>query len=186
DIDLSSRDPEVLKSHILYCYTFFGASDDIRELGYYAYKDYTKSYDATLIKWHCGLGGKSGYSNNFRKLVEAEVYLPIINETKKVSKLSTMPLRSSFTYDIETNKNTGFNQYLSSLSITIEEVEGGYITIFPGGPYFEGKEILLVFNAESVSFVNWEVKDVSGNNVPVNNDKIIMPETSITVKAITS
>lgn len=99
-LDLSSRDPEVLKNHIYYCFYYFGASDDFYRLAQRSY-----GYQYYNLSWHIGLGGKSLFSNNKRGMREEISYLPVVNKTKKISKVYGLPPRTSYSYNLGDNIN---------------------------------------------------------------------------------
>jgi hypothetical protein len=100
NINLSSRDPEILKNHIFYCFYYFGASDDMNEL-FKANSD-LKNIDCS---WHMSTGGKSIFSENVRAITSEVSYLPVIGETKRVSKIFGLPPRTVYAYNLENNIN---------------------------------------------------------------------------------
>lgn len=104
--ELSTRDPNKLKRHILYCYYYFGVSDDVYNLALKAYPDYKAQVGAqTVMRWHIGLGGKSKYSKNKRFLTTEFSYLPAISEYKTVSKVMGLPPRTLYIYSVANNRN---------------------------------------------------------------------------------
>ena len=103
-VNLSSRDPETLKNTIIYCFNYFGASNDIYSMGERSY--YNRVVGAgTSLEWHIGLGGPSLYSNNVRFLRQEIAYLPTIGKYMNVNKIFGLPPRTSFSYNIENNQN---------------------------------------------------------------------------------
>lgn len=100
NINLSSRDPLILKNHIFYCFYYFGVSDDLYNLASYSY-----GYQDNGMSWHIGLGGKSNFSDNVRSIKKELSYLPVIKETKEVSKVYGLPLRSAYVYNLQNNLN---------------------------------------------------------------------------------
>lgn len=109
EIELSSRDPLVLKNHIFYCFYYFGASDDIYHLAQYSY-----GYQYNNMNWHIGLGGKSNFSDNIRAIRTELSYLPVIKETKEVSRVYGLPPKSAYSYNIENNIN--ISNFLGSVN----------------------------------------------------------------------
>lgn len=106
--ELSTRDPSKLKRHILYCYYYFGVSDDLYNLALKSYPDYKVVVGTqTVMRWHMGLGGKSKYSKNKRFLTKEFSYLPTISEYKTISKVMGLPPRTSYVYNIENNRAIG-------------------------------------------------------------------------------
>lgn len=99
-LDLSSRDPEVLKNHIYYCFYYFGASDDFYRLAQRSY-----GYQYYNLSWHIGLGGKSLFSKNRRSMRQEIAYLPVIEKTKKINKVYGLPPRTSYSYNLGNNIN---------------------------------------------------------------------------------
>lgn len=103
---LSTRDSTKLKNHILYCYYYFGVSDDVYSLALKAYPDYKAQVGVqTVMRWHIGLGGKSKYSKNKRFITEEYSYLPTISEYKTVSKVMGLPPRTLYIYSVANNRN---------------------------------------------------------------------------------
>lgn len=100
NINLSSRDPLILKNHIFYCFYYFGVSDDLYNLASYSY-----GYQDNGMSWHIGLGGSSNFSDNVRSIKKELSYLPVIKETKEVSKVYGLPLRSAYVYNLQNNLN---------------------------------------------------------------------------------
>ena len=96
NVNLSSRDPEVLKNHIFYCFYYFGASDDIYNLS---------AANKMNARWHIDTGGKSLFSENRRIINIQNSYLPVINQTKPVSRVYGLPPRTAYTYNLQNNIN---------------------------------------------------------------------------------
>ena len=104
--ELSTRDSQQLKKHVLYCYYYFGASDDIYNLALKAYPDYSITLGTdTVMRWHMGLGGRSKYSKNKRFLAKELSYLDVIKKYKEVNKVMGLPPRTLYGYNIQNNKN---------------------------------------------------------------------------------
>tara|TARA_R110000824_G_scaffold8235_1_gene37246 strand:+ start:1208 stop:2440 length:1233 start_codon:yes stop_codon:yes gene_type:complete len=103
-INLSSRDPEALKNTIIYCFNYFGASNDIYSMGEWSY--FNRVVGAgTSLQWHIGLNGTSLYSNNYRFLRQETAYLPTIGKYMNVNKVFGLPPRTSYSYNLENNQN---------------------------------------------------------------------------------
>jgi hypothetical protein len=114
-VNLSSRDPEVLKNTIIYCFNYFGASNDIFAMGRWSYFNGVVGV-GTSLEWHIGLGGKhlrqhggligkSLYSNSYRFLRQETAYLPTIGKYMNVNKVFGLPPRTSYSYNLENNQN---------------------------------------------------------------------------------
>ena len=98
-IQLSSRDPETLKNHIFYCFYYFGASDDINILSN------TSFSGSEGMNWYIGLGGKSLFSENVRALRSELAYLPVVKQTKEITKIYASPPRTTYSYNLQNNIN---------------------------------------------------------------------------------
>ena len=103
-VKLSSRDPETLKNTIIYCFNYFGASNDIFEMGRWSYFNGVVGVGSAL-EWHIGTRGPSLYSNNVRFLRQEIAYLPTIGKYMNVNKIFGLPPRTSFSYNVENNQN---------------------------------------------------------------------------------
>jgi hypothetical protein len=114
-VNLSSRDPETLKNTIIYCFNYFGASNDIFEMGRWSYFNGVVGI-GTSLEWHIGLGGpylrqhgglmgKSLYSQSSRFLRQETAYLPTIGQYMNVNKVFGLPPRTSYSYNLENNQN---------------------------------------------------------------------------------
>jgi hypothetical protein len=55
--------------------------------------------------WHMSTGGKSIFSENVRDITSEVSYLPVIGETKKISKIYGLPPRTVYAYNLENNIN---------------------------------------------------------------------------------
>ena len=109
-IALSSRDPELLKRTINYCFLYFGASDDVLSLGKVNYVN-PWSYNGvgTQIRWHIGLGGVEPYSNQSRYLKKENTLLATINKYANVNKVFGLPPRTAYSYNLANNVNMVYN-----------------------------------------------------------------------------
>ena len=105
-VSLSSRDPETLKRTISYCFLYFGASDDILNLGRVNYVN-PWSYNGvgTQIRWHLGLGAVEASSNQSRYLKKENTLLPTTNKYAYVNKVFGLPPRTSYSNNLTNNLN---------------------------------------------------------------------------------
>ena len=104
-IQLSSRDPETLKNIILYCFNYYGASDDILSLGKNKYPGDPLVANSTLIRWHIGLRGFDIYTNSQRMLDTELVYIPLIDKYKEITEVVGLPPKTSYINNIVNNIN---------------------------------------------------------------------------------
>ncbi len=185
-VELTIRDPKILKDNILYCFYYFGASDDVKNLGLFAYKDFSVTSLDTVINWHVGLGAKSRYSSEHRSLSTELAYLPAIKKQQQISRVVGLSPRSSYAYDVEYNKIEGSNRNKGyEYSITFVDTPGGSEASYPEPLYREGQEVILLvypqnnFFLESISAV-----DSQGNPVEIIDNRIIMPDSDVIVTAI--
>lgn len=184
-VNLSTRDEKLLKDNILYCYYYFGASDDIKQLGLFSYPDLENGPKYTLMEWHIGLGAKSRYSQENRKLIKQLSYLPAIKQELEISRVAGLSPRSSYAYDVEYNKLVKLQPTTSEVySIVFTDTPHGSEAFYPSPPYQEGQEVLLFSYPEDNYYLeSWEAKDSLGNDVPIVDDKIIIPASNVTVTA---
>jgi len=101
-LDLTTRDPELLKNIIMYQFYYFGTSDDIRIMGG---KKYKSMIDFTSIRWHIGLGGIYEKSNSSRKLTQELSYLSPVSLYRNIYKVIGLPPRTTYSYNLQNNIN---------------------------------------------------------------------------------
>ena len=101
-VELNSRDPETLKNVIMYQLYYFGASDDIRNMGH---KKYKSRSDITDMRWHIGLGGLYEKSNSSRKLTQELSFLSPTSDYKNLYKVVGLPPRTAYAYNLQNNIN---------------------------------------------------------------------------------
>lgn len=184
-VELTTRDPKILKDNILYCFYYFGASDDVKNLGLFSYKDYSPGSGDTVIRWHIGLGAKSRYSNERRSLLSEQAYLPPVKQQKKISKVVGLSPRPSYAYDVEYNKIEGSNRNKGFIyNITFVDTPGGREALYPDPLYRAGQEVIILTYPEDNFFLgSISAVDEEGNSVDIVDNKIIMPASNVTVTA---
>lgn len=184
-VELTTRDPKKLKDNILYCFYYFGASDDVKNLGLFSYKDFSSAAENTVIKWHIGLGAKSRYSNEHRNLSTDLLYLPTIKQEKEISRVFGLSPRSSYAYDVEYNKIQGSNRSKGYFyGITFTDTPGGREALYPEPLYRAGQEVIILTYPDYDFFLgSITAVDEEGNDVEIVGNKIIMPASNVTVTA---
>jgi hypothetical protein len=122
-VDLSSRDPETLRRVINYCFLYFGASDDIRNLGKVNYVNpWSFNGVGTKIRWHMGLGAPEPHSSQSRYLKKENTLLPPTNKYVYVHKVFGLPPRSAYADNITSDLN------LVSFTGSFGDADGGAST----------------------------------------------------------
>jgi hypothetical protein len=165
---LSTRDPSKLKRHILYCYYYFGVSDDIYNLALKAYPDYKAQVGIqTVMRWHIGLGGKSKYSKNRRFITEEYSYLPAISEYKTVSKVMGLPPRTLYIYSVANNRNIA--NVIGDAPVEVQTVDLDFEALLQARSilWWEGVDSYLQMREQSLetSFPSVELfEEVDDNN----------------------
>ena len=86
----------------MYQLYYFGASDDIRNMGH---KKYKSRSDITDMRWHIGLGGLYEKSNSSRKLTQELSFLSPTSEYKNLYKVVGLPPRTAYAYNLQNNIN---------------------------------------------------------------------------------
>lgn len=185
-VQLTTRDPEILKDNILYCFYYFGASDDVESLGLFSYKDFSATSLGTVINWHIGLGAKSRYSSEHRYLSTELAYLPTVKKQQQISRVVGLSPRPSYAYDVEYNKIEGSNRNKGyEYSITFVDTPGGSEASYPEPLYKEGQEVILLVYPQNNFFLgSISAVDSQGNPVEIIDNKIIMPDSNVIVTAI--
>lgn len=185
-VELTTRDPEVLKDNILYCFYYFGASDDIKNLGLFSYKDLSQFPLDTVISWHIGLGAKSRYSNAHRSLSTELVYLPVVKKELQISRVIGLSPRSSYAYDFEYNKIEGSNRNKGYLyNVTFADSIGGSGSLYPNPLYQAGQQVILLIYPQNNFFLDSiSAVDSEGNAIEIVGNKIIMPDSDVVVTAV--
>ena len=185
-VELTTRDPKILKDNILYCFYYFGASDDVKNLGLFSYKDFSTTLLDTVINWHIGLGSKSRYSSEHRALSTELAYLPAVKKQQQISRVVGLSPRSSYAYDVEYNKIEGSNRNAGyEYSITFVDSPGGSEASYPEPLYKEGQEVILLLYPQNNFFLSSiTAVDLQGNPVEIVDNKIIMPASNVIVTAI--
>ena len=185
-VELTTRDPKILKDNILYCFYYFGASDDVKNLGLFSYKDFSTTLLDTVINWHIGLGSKSRYSSEHRALSTELAYLPAVKKQQQISRVVGLSPRSSYAYDVEYNKIEGSNRSKDyEYSITFVDTPGGSEASYPEPLYREGQEVILLVYPQNNFFLgSISAVDSQGNPVEIIDNKIIMPASNVIVTAI--
>lgn len=108
NVELSTRDPKKLKDHIFYCFYYFGLSEDVFNMGKMSFSDnlaVAKNVN-TIMRWHIGVGAKSKYSSQNRHIINEESYLPVIGETRVIKKISGLPPKTSYLYNMTNNNRS--------------------------------------------------------------------------------
>ena len=101
-----AEDDETLKNIVVYCLYYFGASDDIFNLGLASYPDRSSMPpEDTEIKWHIGVGGYNSNSNSARYPLQEMAFLPPISDYKLVTKIFGLPPRTAFAANTLSNIN---------------------------------------------------------------------------------